>query len=178
MDYHKMLKIFGSGKTQIDWRLQMAAGFRQFGGKINGIDSVQNKKVETRRKQIYGNRKPHSATMHAATPNCRGKSGYVVATPNYSYKYFDSCEVIDIKYYWGACVAGMAAVGKWLAKDPRVELAAYIVSIGCGLVVGDFDKQASKSDIGAVYIQTYKQEAYMPYSGGVRYYVQYSLLPQ
>ena len=49
MDYRKMKSVFGTkSKMQVDWRRQMAAGYRQAGGKIKHISKAENKAVEKR----------------------------------------------------------------------------------------------------------------------------------
>jgi hypothetical protein len=183
MDYTKVKKIFAANKKYgTDWRRQMAAGYRQTGGKIKNMSKAENKKVETLRKKIYGREKPRrtmTGSRLSFGPNCTGKSGKVVINKRESHTYFNSCQTNDIAYAWAGCVATMGAVIKWLAKKvPQAEIPAYLVGGFCTLELGTLKRAQENSSVKAVYVRMYQAQTYIPYPGGVRYFIRYTVESQ
>lgn len=182
MNYRKMKTVFGTKNAmQVSWRRQMAAGFRQAGGRIVYISKAENRQVEAMRKRIYRNRSPHrigtTVDRAAFKVTCKGRTGTVVRG-NYTYQYLNSCEVIDLLWAWGGCVSAMGALGFVAGGEKRVSWPAYAVAAICGYQAGVIAKEAQKSANGAVYIRTYKQEAYQPYPGQVRYFIRIDTFAQ
>ncbi len=183
MDYRKAKKIFATNKIYgTDWRRQMAAGYRQTGGKILHISKAENKKVEAVRKKLYGKKKARllsDTPVRAFGPHCTGKSGKVVINKHESHTYFNSCQTNDIAYAWAGCVATMGAVIKWLAKKvPQAEIPAYLVGGFCTLELGTVKRAQENSGVKAIFVRMYQQQTYIPYPGGVRYFIHYTVESQ
>lgn len=184
MDYRRMKTIFGTkSKTRIGWRREMAAGFRQAGGRLTHISKAEARLVERRRRQIYASdallARDQSSTRRKPDPggDCKGRTGTVVKGKT-SYQYLDSCEVIDLTYAWGTCASTMGAIGFFASSSKRVSWPAYLIGAFCVYWAGELARAAAKSDDHAIYIQTYKAEAYRPYPGGVRYHIRTTVHPQ
>lgn len=176
MNYRKMKIVFGTkSAARVSWRRQMAAGFRQAGGRIVYISKAENAAVERVRKSIYQNRLPHRMLSAEADSvnfraSCRGLSGTVVKG-NTTWQYLNSCEVVDILWAWGGCVAVMGAISHFAGEEKRVKWPAYAIGAWCGYQASIVGKEAQKSEYGAVVVRTQRQEAYQPYPGQVRYSV-------
>lgn len=183
MDYTKVKTIFAANKTYgTAWRRQMAAGYRQTGGKIINISKTENAKVEALRKKLYGKKRPRAgatSSFMAFGPDCTGRSGRVVINKQESHTYFNSCQTNDLVYAWAGCVAAMGAAIRWFAKKaPKVEIPAYLVGGFCTLQLGTLKRAQSNSDVKAIYVRMYQQQTYVPYPSGLRYLIQYTLESQ
>jgi hypothetical protein len=72
----------------------------------------------------------------------------------------------------------MGFIGKFTKKSPPIDLSRYFIGAFCAYEAARIRRAADKSQIGAIFIRTYKQEAYQPYPAGVRYSIQSTLIPQ
>jgi hypothetical protein len=173
MNYRKMKGIFGTkSKTKVDWRRQMGAAFRQAGGKIKHISTAESKAVEVVRRRLY------DISPLTAQAECHGKRGTVVISATTTHKYYDSCETLHLIYDWGGCIGAMTFLGKFTDKKPQIDIPRYFIASFCTFELAQVKAASDASDIHAIYLRTYKQEAYMPYPNQVRYYIEYSLKPQ
>ncbi|MCW2804311.1 MAG: hypothetical protein JWN06_2528 [Propionibacteriaceae bacterium] len=184
MNYTKMKKVFGTKNSLlVDWRRQMAAGFRQAGGRITHISKAEKKKIEAKRKKVYGKRKPLagaavSGMVSPTSSPCLGRSGKAIVNRNETHKYYNSCETKDLEYYWGGCVLAMAFIGKFTEKAKKIDLPRYLIGSFCGFEAAQIKRAADRSSTGSIYLRTYREEAYMPYPSQVRYSITYTLIPQ
>jgi hypothetical protein len=72
----------------------------------------------------------------------------------------------------------MTFIGKFTEKSKKVDVARYFIASFCTFELAQLRRAAEKSDIGAIYLRVYQQETYIPYPGGLRYSIEYSLRPQ
>lgn len=183
MDYAKVKRIFAVNKTYgTDWRRQMAAGYLQAGGRITDISKVEKAKVNAMRKKMYGKKRVSGAarSLKDLSPYCTGKSGKVVVNKHESHTNYNSCQTDDLVDLWTGCMGlmGSAVALATKKKVPKLAIPAYVIGVFCAAERKVLTRAQRQSKDRAVYIRMYQQQTYVPYPGGLRYYITYTVEPQ
>ncbi len=131
---------------------------------------------------MYGKAKPLGLTLPSKgySPYCTGRSGKFIINKHESHTYYNSCQTDDLVDVWTACMGLMGSAVAVATKKAKTQVAipAYVIGFFCTAERKVLTRAQRQSKARAVYIRMYQQETYVPYPGGLRYYITYAVEPQ